>query len=228
MASALFALFLLSSSAHASLISFETSGVFTNPTGNTVVTGVNTSSFTTGMGPRDEPLTRLDFSGKQIDTSIDTVFSFGTLTFLNGVSFLGFAAEDVDLSLNFDFANPQSLLSNIVFAIDLIYVSNRLGDTPDEVRATQQQSDTPLFVQDSYEYFLSFEGFESIDDNGIIRDGALVVDERVGAQVNLLGEITRSPINGYTTVNSPSTIGLLLLVFLGMLFQIKMRQHTSR
>lgn len=111
----------------------STSGTFTNPApGSAVVSGVGTSSFSWGSGNPSS----LSFASSAFDTSPNTVFKLGTLTFHNGTISSNSGADAVTFNAKLHFDNvPEK-----DFALSSVFSLINTPNTGDPVASADQVS----------------------------------------------------------------------------------------
>lgn len=111
----------------------STTGTFSFPTpASAVVSGVGTSTFAWGSGSPSS----LSFTGGTFDTSPDTVFKLGTLTFHNGTIASGSGADTVHFSAGIHFDN----VSEEDFALDTLFSLINTPNTSDPIASADQVS----------------------------------------------------------------------------------------
>jgi hypothetical protein len=96
----------------------NTSGVFVNPSpASAVVSGVGTNNFSWGTAFPDQSW--LSFTGGNFDTTPNTPFKLGSLTFHNGTIVGGTGADSVsfDVALNFDNISEKNFVLHTIFNI---------------------------------------------------------------------------------------------------------------
>lgn len=111
----------------------NTTGTFTNPApGTAVVSGVGTSSFSWGSGNPSS----LSFAASTFDTSPNTVFKLGTLTFHNGTITSNSGADAVTFNAKLHFDNvPEK-----DFALSSVFSLLNTPNTNDPVASADQVS----------------------------------------------------------------------------------------
>lgn len=107
----------------------STTGTFGSPNGG-VVTGVGTNAFTWGTGDPSS----LTFTGQSFDTTPDTPFSLGRLTFHNGTIASGTGADSVLFNASLSFDNVPEKNFDIKAPLALINTPN----TDDPIASADQ------------------------------------------------------------------------------------------
>ncbi len=100
----------------------STSAVFVNPVpeSNPVLSGVGTNTFSWGSGDPSS----LTFTGKTFNTSPNTPFDLGTLTFHNGTIDSGSGADGIDFNLSMAFDNVPEKNFNLDTHFGLVNTPN--------------------------------------------------------------------------------------------------------
>jgi len=188
------AFMLFSSTSFASTIYGDSSGVFTNPikqSKKTWYSGVGTRDFRFGKGPYGNySKSGLWYTGHEfhVDDTADK-FKIGTLSFFNGISYVGTSVDGVDLELDIEFNNLTD--QSITFDLGLDQALNPAGDSL--YLPTPFTSDQVFNINGSEFTFMAV--FGEFDDNGLftaiehIEVGELKFDS-----VALYGMFTPVPI----------------------------------
>ena len=198
----------------------ESSGIFINPTPeNAVVSGVGTNHFTWGVGYNSPP-SSLTFTGEKIDVEPGEIFSVGTLTFFNGMIYMGTEAETVDLKITISLTTPSGITKDFTYTLHLINTPN-VGTPEENADKVFLPASFPkeTFTVDGIEYTLSIIGFGQIDGNGYISTiGSFNVLEGESAKAQLFAIITctgckvpeggpiREPIYGFRSCGEPGIL----------------------
>ncbi|MCH8876578.1 MAG: choice-of-anchor K domain-containing protein [Chloroflexi bacterium] len=169
------------------------SGIFTNPQpASAVVSGVGTDLFTSGSGISPSPPSSLRFTGSSFTAKLDELFSFGTLTFFNGIIAGGTGAESVDLKVTIMLTMPSGVTKEIVQTLTLVNTPN-VGTPEENADLIILPSLVPKieFTVDGVPFTIEFEGFGTITGAG----GATTIDrffvlEEQTASAELLGRIS--------------------------------------
>lgn len=204
--------------AMASPIEGSTTGIFVNPIGpaGMITTGVGTNNFTWGSGSPSS----LHYTGAAISTDFNTIFSFGTLNYYNGVIAAGTEANSVDLLVNLSLTTPAGINQNFGYLLSLINTLN----TSDPAASADYVIFPTAFPTTSFSvgginYTLAFAGFGSISSGGFSITNEFHVLEGQTASAQLLGSITASQ------VPEPSTLLLLGSGLLGFGFFARKRMR---
>ena len=185
-------------------------GVFANPgPAGTTNAGVGTAHFTTGVAADSVGNTKLDFLGNgAIDVNADTPFSFGTLTYFNGTTSSGTAAETVDLDVTMNLTAPTGITENFLYNLTFYLTPNGGYDPVADADYMFLPLAQPLtsFSFNGINYTLAFLGFGSLDDNGFVTTvDEFHVYEGASASAQLFGQFTEST----APVPEPATMLLL-------------------
>lgn len=204
------AMLLFSANLQAQAIIGSSSGTFVNPSGppGMQVSGVGTSNFTWGTGsPFSSPPSSLSFAGTPFSTSVDTVFSFGTLSYYNGIILLGTEATGVDLSAQLALTTPSGINQSFTYNLGLITTPN-VGDANANADIVQFQTTFPSssFTAGGVNYTLEFLGVGSIVGSGFSTVNQFHVLEGGAASAELLGRVTAN----FPAVPEPETYAMLL------------------
>lgn len=212
-----------STSLYAAPIVGTSSGVFVNPTGpGLVVSGVGTSNFAWGVGYYSPP-SSLGFSGANFNTQTEQVFSFGTLSYYNGVT-LGGEALGVGLDVTTSFTTPSGVNGSFLYNLGLINTTNT-GDPYASADIVQFQNTFPssTFTSDGIIYTLEFLGFGNITPGGYSTVNQFHVLEGATASAELLGRVT----SHIAPVPEPETYAMLLLG-IGLIGFQRLRQKGTQ
>ena len=197
-----------STSLYAEPIAGTSSGIFVNPTGpgGLVVSGVGTPNFAWGVGYYSPP-SSLSFAGSNFNTQTEQVFSFGTLSYYNGVT-LGGEADGVGLSVTTSFTTPSGIIGSFLYNLGLINTTNT-GDPNASADIIQFQNTFPssTFTSGGINYTLEFLGFGNITPGGYSTVNQFHVLEGATASAELLGRVT----SNIPPVPEPETYAMLLL-----------------
>jgi hypothetical protein len=109
----------------------STSATFQSPSGG-VVTGVGTNNFTWGVGQPD--VSSLTFTGQHFDTTPNTPFVLGELTYHNGTISTGTGADAVDFDTDISFDNVPEKNFDLSTTLQLINTVN----TDDPIASADQ------------------------------------------------------------------------------------------
>ncbi|MCP3676181.1 MAG: PEP-CTERM sorting domain-containing protein [Deltaproteobacteria bacterium] len=200
---------LFASSSYALPVAGSSSGIFINPTGRVgmITTGVGTNDFRWGNGaPFGSPPSNLQFVGNPFAVETDDVFSFGSLSYFNGIIAGGTQANAVDLSVVLNLSAPSSITQSFVYSLGLINTPNTSSPSAsaDIVNIPGTIPGT-FFTSGGVNYTLEFLGFGTITGSGFTTFDNFHVLERRGASAQLLGRVT----SDFTSVPEPGTILLL-------------------
>ncbi len=206
---------LFASSSYALPIVGSSSGIFINPSGpaGMVTTGVGTNSFTWGTPVTPDCRWRhscngggtgpssLNFGGNPFSVQTDEIFSFGSLTYFNGIIVAGTQADSVDLSVKLSLTTPSGIEEGFVYDLGLINTPN--SGTPNEnadyVNFSSSMPDSS-FTVDGVSYTLEFMGFGNITGSGFTNIDGFHVLEGSSASADLLGRVTAAPVPEPATI----------------------------
>lgn len=199
------------------------SGTFVNPDGGpaTVASGDGTSTFRWGDGaPFGSPSSALQFSGKTIFSSTESVFSFGTLSYYNGTTALGSDATGVDLRVSLDLLLPTAH-QTFDFGLNLVTTPNTSNPfaSADLVEWSSASSES-VFHYAGNDYTLEFLGFGAPAGAGFASVDRFYVLEGGSAWAQLLGRITEAP----KAVPEPTTLALFSIGLLGAGFAMRKKK----
>lgn len=211
-------------SLYAAPIAGTSSGVFVNPTGpgGLVVSGVGTPNFAWGVGYYSPP-SSLSFAGNAFNTQTEQVFSFGTLSYYNGVT-LGGEADSVGLNVTASFTTPSGINGSFLYNLGLINTTNT-SDPNASADIIQFQNTFPssTFTSSGINYTLEFLGFGNITLGGYSTVNQFHVLEGATASAELLGRVT----SNIPPVPEPETYAMLLLGIGLIGFQLHRRKGTQ-
>jgi hypothetical protein len=209
------ALWLTAPVARAEFITGTSSGTFVNPLpAGSFVTGVGTSNFTFGdpstfgTGP-----SRLIFTGAPFNTSTETDFRIGTLSYFNGTVTADPPGPpaSVDLRVQLTFSTPPVGVQNSDFRLQLINSPNT--GTPDQnadavVFPTAFSS--TVFSFGGAQYTLQILGFRNVVGDGFLTSDPFRFNVREGltASADLFGRVTA---NFPQAVPEPATVTSLAI-----------------
>ena len=99
---------LFSSGVYALPIEGSSTGVFSSVVGPTTwVTGLGTSTLTTGQQADSVGRNSWSFTGQSFSTDTETIFKLGTLSYFNGTTFTGTDITGFDLTTALNFTIPD-------------------------------------------------------------------------------------------------------------------------
>lgn len=162
---------LVGANARADSVQGSSSGIFLNPAPpGATVGGVGTNFFTWGVGYGGPP-SSLHFAGDAFttDTSLQEIFSLGTLTFYNGTIYSGTGASAVDLRVTVTLTMPSGVTEHITQTLTLINTPNvgSPAQNADYVFLPTSFPDVSFFVG-GLPFTLTFVGFGSVDGSGFV------------------------------------------------------------
>lgn len=200
---------------HASTFQGSTSGRFINPVGpaTMVASGEGTDSFTWGesllLG--GDP-SSLNYTGISFDINEDDPFVLGSLTFFNGNVLENSVAENIDLTMDFDFSTPLGTVESFSYSLGLINTENTSDPavSADAVNFNNSVASS-FFSYSGIDYTVEFLGFGQLIGSGFSVDNSFHVLEDSTATVDLIGRITSNP-----TIPEPSVFALLGIGFAGI------------
>lgn len=193
------------------------SGTFGTPdpgsNANPVFSGVGTNTFTWGdPGLFGVGANELIFDGNPFDTTLNSLFAVGDLTYFNGTTLLGTTVETVPLNVSLNFTTPSGVNETFSFDFDLVSTPNT--GTPEENADFVfpiNQTPTQSFNIAGVDYTLQLFGF-SQDGGATVTDEFRVL-EGATTTAELYGRLTVAPVTG---VPEPtSALGILALGALG-------------
>jgi PEP-CTERM motif len=206
-------LFVVAAPSYADSIVGASSGIFVNPipSGGPIVTsGVGTNAFLwgdpDGFGTGANSLT---FAGKSINTTTETPFTVGTLTYFNGTTAVGSTPTSIDLQVTLNLTTPLAT-GAFTFTLNLVSTPNT-GTDKDNADYVYFPSSIPAetFVLGSTTYNLQLLGFGNIvDPNGFSTPQAFHVFEDTTASADLFGVVT-TQVGGFPGAPEPASVTLL-------------------
>lgn len=221
------AMLFFSANLYAQAVAGSSSGSFINPTGpgGMLTSGVGTPSFSWGDGSAfGSPPSSLAFTGGAFSSSVNTPFSFGTLSYYNGTILLGTEATGVDLSVLLNFTTPSGVNQSFNYTLGLINTPN-VGTPAEQADIVQFQTTFPSssFTYGGVNYTMEFLGIGSITGSGYSTINQFHVLEGASANAELLGRITAQT----APVPEPETYAMLL-AGLGLLsFAAKRKKNNT-
>jgi len=200
----------LATGASGALFEGSSSGVFVDPSAqeSAFVTGTGTNHFTWGIpATSSDTSSSLHMAGAaSFGADADTVFSFGTLTYLNGTIASGTGATGVDLLLTLHLSSPLAGAGNFTFPMRLINTTNTEDPWASADYVNFQAAADPAGVRyDGVDYTLEFLGFGNVTSNGYSLVNGFHVYEDLSASADLLGRFTERT----EPVPEPGTLILL-------------------
>lgn len=208
------ALLSMTSGAQAAPVEATTSGVFVDPLPvGGIYSGVNTSNFTWG-DQLSVNRNRVVFAGGTISSALDTNFVIGSLTYTNGSSSFGTAADSFNLKLSIAFSNPSVGTVDFVFPFTVTATTNT--SDPD---ASADYLDLPSllsstsFLIGSDLYTVRLIGFSDLVGDGFLSSSVtqMHVREDLSASANIVARVELDT----RVVPEPSMLSLAALGLAG-------------
>ncbi|BAZ10715.1 peptidase-like protein [Calothrix sp. NIES-4071] len=165
--------------------------------------GVGTNAFTWGLAfPNNDrfgtPANSLTFKGTQLNSSLNSLFKLGDLTYFNGTVPLYTSVEQVPLQLQVSFQSPVAIKENFNFDLQLLNVLN----DPDKPLNSVDNADFVLISPSKTNRSFTYNGAEySLELTGFSKDGGLTSTSVFSA---IEGDTTTAEIYGRITYVPPA------------------------
>lgn len=193
-------------------IAGSTSGVFNNPTGEAGAplyyspTGLSTFSWgETGFGTSQNSLS---FAGTGFNTSTETPFKIGTMTYFNGTTVVGTNATGVDLDVTLAFTVPSGQNETFTFNLGIVTTPNVGTDQQNADILTLPGFFSPqTFTYNGTTYQVQLTGWSNVNADGFVVGNDLHVYE---------GGTASADLNGIVTANIVPEPGSFLLFGTGL------------